>query len=100
MSACELYVVAARSHRPGPNRRAVGEFLRALPVPGLDAASAERFGTSKASLGSTGRRLTDADLPIASIALAAGALPDTGNARHHARMPELQTQGWIPREPA
>ncbi|MHC4849211.1 MAG: PIN domain-containing protein [Planctomycetota bacterium] len=97
MTAAELHFGAARSKQPGPNRRVVAEFLGTLPVLGLDAAAAERFGALKAKLENAGRRLADADLLIASVALACGALLVTGNTRHYDRIPKLQTENWIPR---
>lgn len=96
MTAAELHFGAARSSRPDANRRVVREFCETLPVLGLDAASAERFGAIKAGLEGAGRRLADADLLIASVALAAGAILVTGNTRHYARVPELETENWIP----
>jgi tRNA(fMet)-specific endonuclease VapC len=97
MTAAELHYGAARSKQPGPNRSVVAEFLETLPVLGLDAPAAARFGTLKAKLEKTGRRLADADLLIASTALASGAILVTGNSRHYARIPQLQTESWIPR---
>ena len=97
MTAAELQFGAARSSRPSPNRRVVAEFLETLPVLGLDAPVAERFGKLKAKLEKTARRLADADLLIASVALASGALLVTGNKRHYDRIPGLQTENWIPR---
>ncbi len=97
MTAAELHFGAVRSNRPGANRRVVGEFLETLPVLGLDAPAAERFGTLKAELEEAGRRLADADLLIASIALASGSILVTGNARHYSRIPAMQTENWIAR---
>jgi tRNA(fMet)-specific endonuclease VapC len=97
MTAAELYYGAARSNRPAPNRRVVGEFLQTLPVLGLGPEAAGRFGPMKAALEKSGRRLADADLLIASIALATGAVLVTGNGRHYARIKGLATENWIPR---
>ena len=97
MTAAELHFGAARSNRPAPNRRVVAEFLETMPVLGLDAPAAERFGALKAKLEGAGRRLADADLLIASMALASGSILVTGNTSHYARIPALQTENWIPR---
>jgi len=51
----------------------------------------------KAELDKGGRRLADADLFIAAIAMSAGAILVTGNKRHYSRIPTLRTESWIPR---
>jgi len=97
VTAGELYFGAAKSDRADGNRRLVAEFLSSLPVLGPVAEAAEGFGSLKAHLEASGRRLPDADLWIAAIALAGAAILVTGNARHNARIPGLQTENWIPR---
>lgn len=97
MTAAELHFGAARSKQRGPNRRVVAEFLETLPVLDLNARAAEHFGTLKADVEKTGKRLADADLLIASVALAFGAVLVTGNTRHYDRIPNLQIENWIPR---
>jgi predicted nucleic acid-binding protein len=42
-----------------------------------------------------GRRLADADLFIAAIALAHGARLVTGNRRHYERIAELEIEDWM-----
>lgn len=97
VTAGELYFGAARSKRPGGNRKLVDELLETLPIlsPGADAAG--RFGALKADLESSGRRVPDADLWIAALSLAEAAVLVTGNERHYARIPRLRTESWIPR---
>jgi len=97
ITAAELHFGAARSARPEANARLVGEFLDTLPVIGLDGTAAAIFGSLKADLEKSGRRLADADLLIASISLSAGAVLVTGNRRHYARIASLRTESWIPR---
>ena len=97
MTAAELHYGAARSKQSRANRAVVAEFLETLPVLGLDAPASERFGSLKAKLEKSGNRLADADLLIASTALASGAILVTGNIRHYDRIPQLQTENWIPR---
>jgi predicted nucleic acid-binding protein len=70
-------------------------FLDTLPVLGLNLPASERFGQLKSELETTGRRIADADLFIASITLAYGATLVTGNSRHYARIPGLPLEDWI-----
>ena len=95
VTAAELYYGAAKSREPARNRVLVTDLLSTLPVlePGLVAA--QQFGSLKASLDRSGERLADADLFIASIALAEGALLVTGNRRHFDRIPGLHIEDWI-----
>jgi len=66
-----------------------------LPVLGLNLAAAECFGRTKSQLESAGLRVADADLLIASIAMAHGATLVTGNTRHYTRIPGLALDDWI-----
>jgi tRNA(fMet)-specific endonuclease VapC len=96
-TAGELYFGAARSNRPDANRKLVAEFLSTLPVLGPAAGTPEGFGTLKANLETAGRRVADADLWIAAVALAEAAVLVTGNERHYARIMGLRMENWIPR---
>ena len=95
ISAAELYYGAAKSKTADENREAVRVFLGTLPVFGLDAIAAERFGTLKAKLERRGEGLADADLLIASVSLARGAILVTGNVRHYDRIADLTLEDWI-----
>ena len=95
ISACELAFGAAKSARADESQARVDEFLATLPIYGLDRAAALRFGSLKARLEGDGRRLADADLMIAAIALVQQADLVTGNRRHYARIPELTIEDWM-----
>jgi tRNA(fMet)-specific endonuclease VapC len=97
VTAGELHFGAAKSGRADVNRRVVVAFLSTLPVLGPSAGTAEGFGLLKAELEDSGRRIPDADLWIAAIALSEGATLVTGNERHYARIAGLKTENWIPR---
>ena len=71
------------------------EFLATLPVPGLDLPSALEFGRWKAMLERAGRRVADAGLMIATVALAHGASVVTGNRKHYERIEGLRIEDWI-----
>jgi tRNA(fMet)-specific endonuclease VapC len=95
ISAAELSYGAAKSVAPAENQALVGAFLATLPVLGIDETSARIFGEAKALLERAGQRLADADLLIGAIAVAHGATVVTGNTRHLARIPGVQTEDWI-----
>ena len=95
MTAAELYYGAAKSRAPEENRALVTEFLGTLPVLGLDASAAALFGEFKALLERRGERVEDADLLVAAVAVAHGAVVVTGNGRHLGRVPGVQVEDWI-----
>ena len=95
ITAAELYYGAAKSKAPEKNRVLVSEFLTTVKVLDLDLAAVQHFGSLKADLERRGRRLADADLLIASVALSRGAILVTGNRGHYARIPDLQLEDWV-----
>ena len=95
ITAAELAYGAGKSRAPERNTTLVTELLATLPVVGLDLRSALEFGRLKARLERAGRRIADADLLIASIALANGASVVTGNRKHYERIDGLRTEDWI-----
>ena len=95
ITAAELYYGAAKSARPDHHRELVTSFLQTLPLVDMDTASSRTFGEVKATLERAGQKLADADLFIASIALAQGAAVITGNRRHYERVPGIVVEDWI-----
>jgi tRNA(fMet)-specific endonuclease VapC len=95
ITAAELYYGAAKSKAPEKNRILVSDFLTTVEELDLDLAAVQRFGSLKADLERRGRRLADADLFIASVALSRGAILVTGNRAHYARIPDLQLEDWL-----
>jgi tRNA(fMet)-specific endonuclease VapC len=95
ITAAELYYGAAKSKAPENNRILVSDFLTTVEELDLDLAAVQRFGSLKADLERRGRRLADADLFIASVALSRGAILVTGNHAHYARIPDLQLEDWL-----
>ena len=66
-----------------------------LPILPFDALAANRYGDLRAQLEAQGTPLDDADLRIASIALARGLTVVSGNVRHFRRVPELLVENWL-----
>ena len=99
ITACELYYGAERSARREANRVAVSDLLRATTILPLNHLAARWFGTLRARLEHEGRRIEDADLLIAALALSHGAVLVTGNTGHLRRIGELSTEDWIRGDP-
>lgn len=95
ITACELSYGAEKSRHRNANAPLVTSFLATLPVLGLNLAAAEHFGRTKSQLESAGLRVADADLLIASVAMAGAATLVTGKRRHYDRITGLPVEDWI-----
>jgi tRNA(fMet)-specific endonuclease VapC len=73
-------------------REVVAELLPVLP---FDRGAAEVYGSLRAELETSGRRLSEPDLRIASIALHRDLVLVTGNVRHFSRVPDLSVENWL-----
>lgn len=61
----------------------------------FDLAAAERYGSLRAKLERTGRRLAGADLRIACVALVNDCTLVTGNLKSFARLEGLSVENWL-----
>lgn len=57
--------------------------------------AAHRYGELRAALDRRGTPIGDADVRIASIALARGLTVITGNVRHFQMVPGLAVENWL-----
>ncbi len=73
----------------------VRAILNELEVLSFDLAAAEQYGPLRARLERSGRKLDEADLRIASIALVHDCTLITGNVRHFARIEDLRVENWL-----
>ncbi len=72
--------------------RRVVSNLRILP---FDAVAASEYGALRVQLERRGTPIGDADMRIASIALANDLTVVTGNVRHFERVETLRVENWI-----
>jgi tRNA(fMet)-specific endonuclease VapC len=98
-SSITLGEIVYGAHRV-PDRTA--EIIRSLnavlPRMGLlsfDAAAARRYGEIRVALERQGRIIGDADIRIASIALAQGLTVVTANVRHFRQVGGLAVENWL-----
>lgn len=93
----ELYYGARRLGAPGD--ALVKRIEAALPgnlvVHSFDAPAAKVYGALRSELERRGTPIGDADLRIASIALANELIVVTGNVRHFERVPRLAVENWL-----
>ena len=66
-----------------------------LPVLPFDADAAAEYGSLRARLEGHGTPIGNADIQIASIALARDLVVVTGNVRHFERVPSLAVENWL-----
>lgn len=91
-------IYGAKRLRQGSSRllSRINEVIANLSVLPFDAVAAEHYGEVRAQLEGRGTPVGDADLRIASIALARGLTVITANTRHFERVPDLPVENWIP----
>jgi tRNA(fMet)-specific endonuclease VapC len=97
ISLAELYYGAYRSSRSRQNVGAIDEVRKRLPALAFAEDAAVVFGLQKALLAERGELIEDADLMVAAVAVVAGRVLVTGNAKHYRRVQGLQLQDWIQR---
>ena len=73
---------------------AIERLTQSIALLPFDEAAAQRFGQVKATLKQEGQIILDADLMIASIALAYDMTLVANNTKHFSRIAELSTENW------
>jgi tRNA(fMet)-specific endonuclease VapC len=94
MSVAELYYGAEKSTNPSKNLTIIEELLLSLEILQTDIPILKRFGILKSNLQKNGISLPDADILIASTALAKCEKLITGNTKHFKRIPDLAIEDW------
>jgi len=90
----ELLYGAHKSARPLDNLARVRRLGEVLPVIDVSPAIMEAFGSLKAQLEQSGRRLDDFDLVIAATAITIGYRLVTNNEKHFSRIDGLELENW------
>jgi len=91
----ELIYGVAKKHSESLAGRVREITNRATAVLPFDRAAARVYGPLRAHLETEGKRLDEADLRIASIALVADLTLVTGNVKHFSRVPGLRVENWL-----
>lgn len=94
ITECELYYGAFKSARVAENLKVLERLRATLSTIHTTSEVAPIYGAMKASLEKQGRRLDDADMLIASCAMAAGAVLVTNNTKHFRRIDGLTLERW------
>jgi tRNA(fMet)-specific endonuclease VapC len=95
MTIAELYYGAEKSGYSNSNIALVDEFLFSVIIIMPDIDILKMFGKLKANLEREGKVIPDADLFIASTALARCNMLITGNKDHYERISGLKIDNWI-----
>lgn len=94
ISKAELYFGAYNSGYVEQNINNIKTFSEKLPIVSFDDRAAMQFGIIKSSLRKQGLPLLDADILIASIAIANRLTLVTNNEKHYSRIKDVQIENW------
>lgn len=95
INQAELFFGAYHSTRKEENLQRLRNFFLDIEILPFEGEASEWFGKQKAELTEIGRPLADADLMIASIAIAHDAVLVTHNTKHFARLKDLKHETWV-----
>ncbi len=92
-----LYGIERTGRHDDIRVRLEAHFLPWIGIVPFDLESARVYGHLKAELHKAGQPLAEADLRIASIAIAHGLALVTGNEAHFRRVRGLKVENWLDR---
>jgi tRNA(fMet)-specific endonuclease VapC len=95
ISQAELYFGAYKSNYIKENLNNIQILSQKLTLLPFEDKAAKIFGELKADLKNQGLMILDADIMIASIALAYNFTLVTNNTKHFNRIPKLRLENWI-----
>jgi len=94
ITVAELEYGVAKSRRQAQNKESLVRFLRYFELLDFDQASAEHYGTIRASLEESGHPIGPMDMLIAAEARAYDLIVVTDNVREFERVPNLTVENW------
>ena len=94
ITECELFYGAFKSVKKEKNVAVVTELKKKIRTLHTREGISYNYGKIKSDLELKGKVLDDADLLIASIALANNATLVTNNTEHFKRIPALKIENW------
>ena len=94
ITECELYYGAYKSAHMNKNLAVLKTLRSKIKTIQTTSDVASLYGRTKAALERKGQTLDDADLLIASIAMASNGILVTNNTSHFERIPDLQLENW------
>lgn len=94
ITECELYYGAMKSAKAEKNLAVIEDLRRKVRTLHTGDGVARHFGTLKSELEKKGKPVDDADLLIASIALAHDAVLVSNNIGHFTRIEGLKLENW------
>lgn len=94
ITLCELFKSAWKSRDTEKAVQLITDFYKSVELLDFDAASANLFGLNSNVLEKKGSKIPEADLMIASLAMANNRILVTRDSRHFRKVPELNVEKW------
>lgn len=94
ITLCELFKGAWKSKDPEKAVQLITDFYKSVELLDFDVASAGLFGLNNNVLEKKGSKIPEADLMIASLALANNKVLVTRDLKHFKKIPELNVEKW------
>lgn len=94
VTLCELFKGAWKSRDTEKAVQLITDFYRSVELLDFDVASAGLFGQNRNILEKKGAKIPEADLMIASLAMANNKILVTRDSRHFKKVPELNVEKW------
>lgn len=94
ITLCELFKGAWKSRDKEKAVELITDFYKSVELLEFDIASASLFGLNQSILEKKGSKIPEADLMIASLAMANNRILITRDSRHFKKIPELNFEKW------